>query len=474
MPGAPDRILLLGTVVTPDVSFVGQVLVEKDKITCAAAGDACSMQAGAAGATVITTNGVIAPGLIDTHNHILFDIFDGTDWLPSMSYTNHNDWTLPKNEPGYVAMLDVKQCLEDASQGKPTWCPAKWNGATNNLKCELDKWGELKGMIAGTTSIVGLPGTSSACFGSLSRSIDVSQNDLGVDLVRTSALFPPSAASATSVCNAYTAGTAKSYLVHCGEGTDAKAHAEFTTLQSLGTPAGCLMAPQTAVTHGTSFVAADFMAMAAAGVKLTWSPASNVALYGSTADIPAAKAAGVLIALGPDWSMGGSINMLTEMRFADAWDDAHFGNVLTTKDIVTMATINGAKVLGYDDRIGQIATGYMADLFVVSGDGSAPYDQIVAARPRDVRLVMVGGQVLYGDAVLQSAGPAAPGCETMDVCGASKFVCVAETSTANKLNQTKADIEQVLSDALTEIDGITDPTKGAFKFAPLAPLFNCE
>jgi hypothetical protein len=53
-------------------------------------------------------------------------------------------------------------------------------------------------------------------------------------------------------------------------------------------------------------------------------------------------------------------------------------------------------------------------------------------------------------------------------------VCVAETSTANKLNQTKADIEQVLSDALTEIDGITDPTKGAFKFAPLAPLFNCE
>jgi cytosine/adenosine deaminase-related metal-dependent hydrolase len=268
--------------------------------------------------------------------------------------------------------------------------------------------------------------------------------------------------------------TAKSFLIHCGEGTDAKALAEYAKLASLGTPAGCLIAPQTAVTHGTAFTANEFAAMAAAGTQLTWSPKSNVALYGSTTDIPAAKAAGVLISLGPDWSMGGSVNMLAEMRFADAWDDMHFGNVLSTKEIVQMATINGAKVLGYDDKIGQIATGYMADLFVVPGDGTAPYDQIVAARPRDVRLVMVGGKVLYGDAVLQSAGPTMPGCETMDVCGASKFVCVAEASTASKLNQTKADIEQVLSDALTEIDGIVDPTKGAFKFAPLAPLFVCD
>jgi len=114
------------------------------------------------GATIIETHGVIAPGLIDTHNHILFDIFDDSDWLPAAVYANHDEWPA---EPRYQAMLDVKQCLEDASQGKPAWCPATYDGA-GNLKCEMDKWGELKGLIAGTTSIVGLPGISSKCFSS--------------------------------------------------------------------------------------------------------------------------------------------------------------------------------------------------------------------------------------------------------------------------------------------------------------------
>ena len=73
------------------------------------------------GATVVHTNGVIAPGLIDTHNHILFDIFDETDWLPSKLYMNHNQWTA---EAKYAAMVDVKQCLANDST-KPAWCANK-------------------------------------------------------------------------------------------------------------------------------------------------------------------------------------------------------------------------------------------------------------------------------------------------------------------------------------------------------------
>ena len=36
--------------------------------------------------------------------------------------------------------------------------------------------------------------------------------------------------------------------------------------------------------------------------------------------------------------MGGSQNLLDELRFADAWDNAHFGNILTTQDLVKMVT----------------------------------------------------------------------------------------------------------------------------------------
>jgi 5-methylthioadenosine/S-adenosylhomocysteine deaminase len=467
MLGASDRILLVGTVVTPDVTFEGEVLVEGGTITCAAVGSACEAQTGAAGATVIDTHGVIAPGLIDTHNHILFDVFDDDDWLPSQTYTNHNQWP---SEPRYQAMLDVKQCLEDASQGKPAWCPTTYDG-DGSLKCEMDKWGELKGMIAGTTSIVGLPGTSSACFGSLSRSIDVAQNGLGSDTIQTSALFPPSRASGDGVCANFTSMKTDAYLIHDGEGTDSAALAEFAKLGTLTTTADCLYAPQTTITHGTAFTANEFAQMAAYGMKLTWSPKSNVALYAATTDIPAALGAGVLVTLAPDWSMGGSQNLLDELRFADAWDNQHFGDVLAARDLVLMSTKNAAIVLGLDGVIGSIAPGLAADLVVVSPKAIDPYASIVAATPADVRLTMVGGQILYGDLALQPAAPAAPGCEAFDACGAPKFLCVATTTTTDKLDETYAQIASALDAAMTNVDTLT-PTDG-FSFAPVAPMLKC-
>jgi hypothetical protein len=469
MPGAGDRVLLTGVVITPDQVIDGQVLVEGDKITCVAAGDECSMQPGAAGATVIDTHGVIAPGMIDTHNHILFDVFDEDDWKPAQVYTNHNQWT---GEARYAAMLDVKQCLVNDSQGKPTWCAnTPYGTSTGSLRCEFDKYGELKGLIAGTTSIVGLPGTSSACFGSIARSIDVSQNGLGTDTIQTSATFPPSKTSADGVCSNFAAGTTTAYLIHVGEGTDAAALGEFGTLGSVTTTPDCLYAPQTTITHGTAFTAAEFMTMAMHGMKLTWSPTSNVSLYGQTADIPTALAAGVTVALAPDWSMGGSQNLLDEMRFADTWDNAHFGDQLSAQELVAMTTTNAASALALSDKLGRVAVGSYADLVVYSGDTTKPYDAVLAATPTEVELVMVGGAVLYGDAAFVSAGAPQPPCEMIDICGASKFLCIAVGDTSNKLNQTYAAIKAALDKGMTDADAQT-PSDG-FSFAPLAPLVKC-
>ncbi len=469
MPGAKDHILLSGTIVTPDQIIVGQVLVEGTTITCVAAGTGCAGEAGAAGATLIDTHGIISPGLIDTHNHILFDIFDDDDWTPPMVYQNHDQWT---TDPRYQAMLDVKQCLSNDSQGKPAWCAnVPYGTAAGSLRCEMDKFGELKGLIAGTTSIVGLPGTSAACFSSIARSIDVSQSGVGKDAVQTSAIFPPSKATADGVCANFASGTTAAFLVHCGEGTDAKSLAEFGKLGTASTTANCLYAPQTAITHGTAFGAAEFATMAQMGMKLTWSPASNVALYGATTNIPAALTAGVTVALAPDWSMGGSQNLLDELRFANAWDDAHFGNLLTSRDLVLMTTQNAAKALALGDRIGRIAVGYLADLVVFTGDESQPYDAILAATPKNVALVMVGGTVLYGDAMLASTGPAQPACELLDICGTPKFLCAATSDPANKLSQSYADIKAALEQALTDADAQT-PADG-WSFAPLTPLVKC-
>jgi len=467
--GAPDRILLHGTIVTPDVILDGDVLVEGNLITCVDTAAACEAMPGAIGATLIDTKGIIAPGLIDTHNHILFDMFDGDDWLPAQVYQDHDQWP---NEPRYMAMLDVKQCLVDDSQGKPAWCAqTPYGTAAGSLRCEADKFGELKGLIAGTTSIVGLPGTSSACFGSLARSIDSPQNGLGSDAIQTAAVFP-SASSANTVCTNFASGKTAAYLVHVGEGTDATALGEFARLGSITTPANCLYAPQTAITHGTAFTATELAAMAQAGMKLIWSPQSNVSLYGATTDIPSALDANVLVALAPDWSMGGSQNMLDELRFADAWDNAHWSDRLSSQDLVAMATTHPAQVLALGDRLGKLEAGALADLAVFTGDAAHPYDAIVAATPKEVRLVMVGGTVLYGDTALQAAGPTTPGCEQLDICGTTKFLCVATATATSKLDQTYAQIVAALGQALLDADAQTG--SDGFTFAPLPPLVKCQ
>ena len=460
--GTAGQVLLQGMVVTPDAVFAGEVLVVGNTIACVAA--SCASQPAAATATVVQTGGIIFPGLIDTHNHILFDTFDQTDWSPTKVYTNHNQWT---NDPQYGALVDAKQWLNGETAGSPV-----------SLGCEMDKYGEIKGLIAGTTSIVGAANPADkACFGSLARTIDQSPNGLPDDKIQVATLFP-STASADAVCKNFASGSTDAFVIHVGEGVDATALAEFAKLSSITTTPGCLEAPQTTIVHGTAFGDAELTAMAASGTSLVWSPKSNVFLYGQgtdltkTANVPLARSKGINVALAPDWSIGGSVNLLDELRFANEVDDGVWGNVLTSKDLVDMVTVNAAKALKLDGVIGSLAVGMRADVMVIGGDPTAPYDALLAATPGDVRLVMVDGVTLYGDTPLQPLGPSSPGCEAFTACGSSKFLCVAEAggTSTDKLGQTLGDIESALATALATYDGMD---VSQWDFSPLAPLASC-
>src|SRR5262249_28504597 len=145
-----------------------------DSLVCVAA--SCDAAPASSTATIVDTNGIILPGLIDAHNHVLYDVFDADDWTPSTVYTNHHQWG---SEPRYKALVDAKQYLNGES------------GSPLDLGCELDKYGELKGLIAGTTSIQGsATPTNKACYGSLARTIDQTSNGLGKDSIQTATIFP--------------------------------------------------------------------------------------------------------------------------------------------------------------------------------------------------------------------------------------------------------------------------------------------
>lgn len=452
--GAADRLLLRGTLLLPDGPLYGELLVDGNTIACAAA--SCSDQPKAQGATVIKTPGIILPGLIDAHNHGLFNIFDEDDWNPGVYYGNHNQWT---SNPRYSQVVDAKQYLN--SEG----------GSPVDLRCEIDKYAELKAVLAGTTSFLLAPGAVNlSCYQSLARTIDTQHNDLGQDLMRTS-ISVPNASTAQTICAAFASGACNAYVVHVGEGIDGTARNEFATLESRN--GGCLLAPQTTIVHGTAFTAVEFAKMAAANMRLVWSPKSNLFLYNDTTRIDLAIAAGVkTIAIAPDWALGGSVNMLDELRVANQVNLSKFGGILTPKRLFEMVTIEPARAIGVDSKLGSLEVGKRADIVLISGDAGAPYDALLKATPATVDLVMVDGRVLYGSAPLKSTGATAPGCEDLTVCNATKFLCAAEPGTANKLNQTYAEIEQAVVSGLQNYDQMV-ASMGIAAFSPRAPLTKC-
>ncbi|MCE2990149.1 MAG: amidohydrolase family protein, partial [Nitrosomonadaceae bacterium] len=152
--------------------------------------------------------------------------------------------------------------------------------------------------------------------------------------------------------------------------------------------------------HGVGLTGMQFKEMAQAGAKLVWSPLSNFLLYGQTADIAAARAAGVKLSLAPDWTPSGSKSILGELKVADLVNIYQLGGALSNRELIEMVTINPAEAMGWQGRLGAIAPGYLADLVIVDDTVDDPYRNLVLATENNVRLVMIRGDALYGDQTL--------------------------------------------------------------------------
>lgn len=475
--GDADKVLLQGTIVLPGQNpnvLVGEVLVVGDMITCVAA--SCANSPGAASASVVKTNGIIVPGLVDSHNHVLFNTFDDDDWSAQIAYADHDGWSNDSQD-----IIDAKQWLNGEVYKNGITSPVK-------LGCELGKYGEIKAVIAGTTSVLGHIGTATgnACFGSLARTLSDNAADFPfTDKIQVSALTPPSSSTANSVCSNYTDGDTNSFVIHLGEGVlGSPCHTEWAALKAAptsptnGNMPGCLNVSKTTLVHANAFNDAELAEIAAAGMSIVASVHVQVSLYGLgtdysvTTNIPKARSLGINVGIGPDWSLGGSINMLDELRWVELVDAMEWGDVLTPEDIVEMATMGSAKAMQLQSYIGSIAVGKFADIAVIRGDTANPYDAILAAQPDDVVLTMVNGVSIYGDMALKPLGPANPGCETLDLCCGPKFLCVAEAggTAANKLGQTLPQIVAAIEDGYMQ----SLPADNYQQYLPIAPLFKCQ
>lgn len=173
-------------------------------------------------------------------------------------------------------------------------------------------------------------------------------------------------------------------------------------LQELG-----LLSPRLIAVHMTALLADEIRTLAECGAHVVHCPESNMKLASGICPVQALHDAGVNVALGTDGAASNNdLDMLGEMRSAALLGKVNDRDArsLNAHNVLRMATINGARALGIDDRVGSLEVGKQADLIAIDLDRIEtrplyePCAQIVYAAGREqVRHVWVAGRQLLRD-----------------------------------------------------------------------------
>lgn len=140
----------------------------------------------------------------------------------------------------------------------------------------------------------------------------------------------------------------------------------------------------------------DLRLLAQRAVALAVCPRSNHYLRVGTAPLPRYLATSLRVGLGTDsLASNETLSLWDEMRFAHRL----YGGAVTAQQLVTMATLGGAAVLGMAGAIGSLTPGKRADLVALAIDqleDTNPYGSLLDWALDDlVVLSMVEGEILY-------------------------------------------------------------------------------
>ncbi|MEO3384670.1 amidohydrolase [Mesorhizobium sp. CAU 1741] len=144
--------------------------------------------------------------------------------------------------------------------------------------------------------------------------------------------------------------------------------------------------------------------MARAGVGVAHNARSNGKAGRGIAPVEAMRKAGIPVGIATDGAMSGNtLDLFSQFAPVSMFQKllGRSRKPMPAKEVIRMATMEGARVLGMDEHIGSLEAGKQADLIRI--DLSAPrmqpiYDHystlVFATMPGDVRDVMVAGQWL--------------------------------------------------------------------------------
>ena len=422
--------VLVGRVVTMaapgEVLEGAQLVVSRGRIAAVVPSGA-ELPAEYQAAPSIATEGTIYPGLIDLHNHFVYDVLPL--WVVPRRYANRSQWP---RAPEYASnvQLPVRALAERPSTAKA-----------------VVRYVEAKALMGGTTTGQGMrtrvnggPRLFHGAMRNVEETRDARLPEAGT-LVPTLYVDPERVRSFRAALAARVA-----YFYHLAEGSDARARRTFTDLQDNDLLRGSLVG-----IHCLGLQPGDLVGLADAGSKCVWSPFSNLLLYGQTLDLRALLASGLRFSIGCDWTPTGSKNLLQELKVA-RWVAESQSVDLTSEDLARAVTSNAAAVVGWAGHIGELMAEALADVIVLRGHQGDAFDQLVDATERDVALVLVHGIPRYGDRSLMAQLHSEPdrALEEWSFDGASKaFNLQTPGSELNEISFGAA--RETLSDAMSDL-----------------------
>lgn len=162
-----------------------------------------------------------------------------------------------------------------------------------------------------------------------------------------------------------------------------------------------LLWPGTIYVHGNSLPDAELTRLADSGGVVAIAPGVEARMGHGAPMVGRLRAAGIPTGLGVDVVTTVAGDMFSLMRATLTSGDVAGGPRLATADLLRLATIEGARVLGLDDRIGSLRPGKAADVVLLRTDAvnmlaaaNDPVGAVVtAAHPGNVDTVLVNGVV---------------------------------------------------------------------------------
>jgi cytosine/adenosine deaminase-related metal-dependent hydrolase len=320
----------------------------------------------ATGDEVVDLDGaVVLPGLINAHDHLELNHYGALK--PRERYTNASEW-----------IDDLRPLIRSD--------PRVLRASRQPLRARLFIGG-LKNLLSGVTTVA----HHNPLYRGIGRAVPIRvverfgwAHSLSMQEEPVGANGEPGG----DVRERYHATPADApFLIHIGEGIDARAAGELPRLQA----SGCVGA-NTVMVHGVAWSLENWQQVLRAGAGLVWCPASNRFLFGHTARVRDFldwdPISADHVCLGSDSRLTGGRDLLDELHVAAT-------SRIPAEALLRMVTTAPAKLLKLPDA-GRLRVGGAADLVVIPPAGGDPAESLLRASRRDLQLVVVGGRPLIG------------------------------------------------------------------------------